>query len=88
MRPEALHVAGSTSGSTLGTTAEVVELTGPEIVATLRLGGAAGQRIVACLPPRTSISEGDPCRLAVDPDTIHLFDPESGRSLERVEAGL
>jgi multiple sugar transport system ATP-binding protein len=87
VRPEALHIAGSTSGSTLGTTAEVVELTGPEIVATLRLDGAAGQRIVVCLPPRTPIGEGDPCRLAVDPDTIHLFDPESGRSLERIEAG-
>jgi hypothetical protein len=45
--------------------------------------GADGRKIVACLPPRTQLDEGAVCKLAVDPDSIHLFDTKTGLALER-----
>jgi multiple sugar transport system ATP-binding protein len=82
IRPEALRVAGSPTGNTLDATADVVELTGPEIVATMHLGeGPQAQKIVACLPPRTRLEEGQACRLAADAESIHLFDPQTGKAL-------
>jgi multiple sugar transport system ATP-binding protein len=83
IRPEALRLAAKEAEHVLSTAAEVVELTGPELVATLRLAGTGERRLVASLPARTPLREGDPCRLAVDAESIHLFDPDTGRALGR-----
>lgn len=80
IRPEALRLAGGNDGAgpRLNARIEVVELTGPELVTTARIGE---QKITACLPPRTPLCEGSDCVLAFDDDALHLFDPQSGRSL-------
>ena len=83
IRPESLRLAEKEAEHALSAAAEVVELTGPELVATLRLGAAGERRVVASLPARTALKEGDPCRLAVDAESIHLFDPETGKALGR-----
>jgi multiple sugar transport system ATP-binding protein len=83
IRPEALSRAADEAEHVLSATAEVVELTGPELVATLRLGTEGGRRLVASLPARTPLREGEACRLAVDTDSIHLFEPETGKALGR-----
>ncbi|MNT81741.1 hypothetical protein D3C72_2213660 [compost metagenome] len=57
---------------------EVVELTGPELVVTARIGG---ERITACLPPRTQLAIDAERTFAFDEGALHLFDPETGRSL-------
>ncbi len=86
IRPEALRVAGTSAGNTLPAVAEVIELTGPELVATMRLGETGGARkIVASLPARTRLEEGGSCRLAMDVESVHLFDRETGRALARPE---
>jgi multiple sugar transport system ATP-binding protein len=83
IRPEALGLAANETGHALAATAEVVELTGPELVATLRLGAGNGRRLVASLPARTPLKEGDACRLAVDAESIHLFEPGTGKAFGR-----
>jgi multiple sugar transport system ATP-binding protein len=83
MRPEALRLAAGDSEPALSATAEVVELTGPELMATLRLGPEGGRRVVASLPARTPLREGDACRLVVDAESIHLFEPDTGKALGR-----
>jgi multiple sugar transport system ATP-binding protein len=82
IRPEALRVAGEPTDNALPAVAEVVELTGPELVATMRLG-TDGQKIVAALPARTRLDKGEQCRLTVDAESIHLFDPETGKAVAR-----
>ena len=83
IRPEALRLAADDAGPALRAVAEVVELTGPELVATLRFGAENGRRIVASLPARTPLREGDAYRLSVDAESIHLFEPDTGRALGR-----
>jgi multiple sugar transport system ATP-binding protein len=79
IRPEALSIAaGEEPGGRLDAVVEVVELTGPELVATARLGS---QRLVASLPPRTRLGEGESCAFALDGQSLHLFDPETGLAL-------
>ncbi|OCO99237.1 MULTISPECIES: sn-glycerol-3-phosphate ABC transporter ATP-binding protein UgpC [unclassified Ensifer] len=79
IRPEALRVAkGGETGAQFKARIEVVELTGPELVTTARIGE---QRITACLPPRSAVTAGEDRTFVVDVDVLHLFDPQSGRSL-------
>ena len=78
IRPESLRLAAADVYS-LPARVEVVELTGPELVATARIGG---QKLIACLPPRVRLSEGESCRFALDEDAVHLFDPKTGKALE------
>jgi multiple sugar transport system ATP-binding protein len=82
IRPEALRIAAGPAANALAAVAEVVELTGPELVATMRLDGG-GQRIVAALPARTRLDDGGRCLLTVDAEAIHLFDPRTGRAIGR-----
>ncbi|PWK75443.1 sn-glycerol-3-phosphate ABC transporter ATP-binding protein UgpC [Aminobacter sp. AP02] len=80
IRPEALRLAPSASqaaGITLPVRIEVVELTGPELVATARAGQ---QRLTACLAPRTKVGQGDVTAFSADDDALHLFDPATGRA--------
>jgi len=44
-------------------------------------GECGGQQIVASLDPHRSIAIDSIVRLSVNPDTLHLFDPESGETL-------
>jgi len=79
IRPEALRLAGDdATGGRLTAIVEVMELTGPELVITARIGE---QRITACLPPRTSLEPGSTQAFSFDEAALHLFDPESGLSL-------
>ncbi|KQW33643.1 MULTISPECIES: sn-glycerol-3-phosphate ABC transporter ATP-binding protein UgpC [unclassified Ensifer] len=79
IRPEALRLATDESNALrLTARVEVVELTGPELVVTARIGD---QRITACLPPRTQLAIDAERTFAFDEGALHLFDPETGRSL-------
>ncbi|CAN7321187.1 ABC transporter ATP-binding protein [Aminobacter sp. LjRoot7] len=80
IRPEALRLAyaDQTGGYALSARIEVVELTGPELVTTARLGQ---QKLTACLAPRARVSQGDVAAFAVDDDALHLFDPATGQAL-------
>jgi multiple sugar transport system ATP-binding protein len=79
VRPEALRLAGDgAEQSSLEVEIEVVELTGPELVVT---GRASGQRVTACLPPRTKLVVGAKQAFAFDEDALHLFDAETELAL-------
>ena len=78
IRPEALRLAAGSEAQRLTANVEVVELTGPELVTTATVGR---QRITACLPPRTAVGVGSAHAFTFDETALHLFDPESGRSL-------
>jgi multiple sugar transport system ATP-binding protein len=78
IRPEALRLAADSPSPRLTAHVEVVELTGPELVTTATVGK---QRITACLPPRTPLGMGSAHAFTFDEAALHLFDPESGRSL-------
>ncbi|KQU65834.1 sugar ABC transporter ATP-binding protein [Aminobacter sp. DSM 101952] len=80
IRPEALRLAAEGAvGLTLPAKVEVVELTGPELIATARIGG---QKLIACLAPRTRLGEGESRRFAFDEEALHLFDPTRGLACE------
>ncbi len=78
IRPEALRVStGTPTDFSLPVEIEVVELTGPELVTTARIGA---QRLTACLPPRASVSKGQACTFAFDEDALRLFEPSTGKA--------
>jgi ABC-type sugar transport system ATPase subunit len=77
VRPEDLHWAPGADAALCGT-ARVVEPLGSD---TLVVFDVAGRELQARLPPRIVRRAGDPVRVAVAPEAIHLFDPESGRRL-------
>ncbi|RVJ32646.1 ABC transporter ATP-binding protein [Sinorhizobium medicae] len=79
IRPEAMRLAAESEDPRLTADIEVVELTGPELVTTATVGR---QRITACLPPRTALGTGSVHAFTFDETAMHLFDPESGRSLK------
>jgi multiple sugar transport system ATP-binding protein len=39
------------------------------------------QRLMACLPPRSSIAGGEDLTLFFDEDVAHLFEPETGKAI-------
>ncbi|MBX5165505.1 MULTISPECIES: ABC transporter ATP-binding protein [unclassified Rhizobium] len=78
IRPEALRTDGP--GPSIEATAEVAELTGPELVVTALAGN---QRLMACLPPRTPIRDNEKLTLFFDEEAMHLFDAETGLSCLR-----
>ncbi|WP_432284052.1 sn-glycerol-3-phosphate ABC transporter ATP-binding protein UgpC [Aminobacter sp. BA135] len=84
IRPEALRLASldqagnQAGGHVLPVRIEVVELTGPELVATARIGQ---QKLTACLAPKARVGQGDVAAFAVDDDALHLFDPATGQAL-------
>ncbi|WHO74426.1 ABC transporter ATP-binding protein [Rhizobium sp. BT03] len=80
IRPEALRTDGV--GLSIEATAEVSELTGPELVVTAFAGN---QRLMACLPPRTPIGDNEKLTLFFDEEAMHLFDPETGLSCRRTQ---
>ncbi|QYA13527.1 ABC transporter ATP-binding protein [Rhizobium sp. AB2/73] len=76
IRPETLRLE---EGGKLEAVCEVAELTGPELIVTAQAGS---QRLMACLPPRTAIAEGQTLKLAFDASALHLFDRATGRRCE------
>ncbi|MEX0873885.1 MAG: sn-glycerol-3-phosphate ABC transporter ATP-binding protein UgpC [Actinomycetota bacterium] len=46
-----------------------------------RRAGAQSTTLVARFSPRTKVQEGETIEIAVDPEFLHAFDPETGRSL-------
>ncbi|KAA3447214.1 sugar ABC transporter ATP-binding protein [Mesorhizobium sp. SARCC-RB16n] len=79
IRPEALRVAtGAATDMLLPVEIEVVELTGPELVTTARIGT---QRLTACLPPRAQVAKGEKRSLTFDEAALRLFDPTTGKAL-------
>ncbi len=77
IRPEALRLAREGEPG-IAVRVEMVELTGPEKVISARIGG---QPITACVPPASAISAGTEVTLGLEPESLHLFDPGSGRRL-------
>jgi multiple sugar transport system ATP-binding protein len=70
IRPESFHL-NEASGLSIPARAEIVELTGPELIVT----AVAGEhRILAGLPPRIQVSEGQNLKLSFDHEAMHLFD--------------
>ncbi len=72
IRPETLHLD---ERGQLEAVCEVAELTGPELIVTAQAGS---QRLMACLPPRTMIAEGQTLKLGFDTSALHLFDRATG----------
>jgi ABC-type sugar transport system ATPase subunit len=79
VRPEALRVGVRGEG---GLPADVVhvEFLGHESLVHLRVEGAEAVRLVARVPGMAHLTKGDPVSVAVDPERVHLFDPD-GRAL-------
>jgi ABC-type sugar transport system ATPase subunit len=78
LRPEHLHWATDTAASTLVGAARVVEPLGSD---TLVVFALAGCELQARLPPRVVRRAGDPVRVAIAPESIHLFDPATEQRL-------
>jgi multiple sugar transport system ATP-binding protein len=49
-------------------------------------GEALRSQLVVSLDPKSRIRDGDRARLWFGPDTMHVFDPDSGRSLTHDDA--
>ncbi|KQY32812.1 sn-glycerol-3-phosphate ABC transporter ATP-binding protein UgpC [Rhizobium sp. Root483D2] len=79
VRPEALRLATNEADRpALEVAIEVIELTGPELVVT---GRVSGQRVTACLPPRTRLTVGMQQSFGFDEDARHLFDAQTELAL-------
>lgn len=75
IRPEHLRL----SDDGFPVTVAVVEPTGSEVQLVGRTAG--GEEIVANFRERHAFAPGETVRLSADPDSIHLFDGDSGRRL-------
>jgi len=78
LRPERLvwlPADAAADGAVIAAPAQVVEPLGSETLVTLDLGGHA---LHARVPPRAVRHSGEPVRLAVTPDSVHLFDRATG----------
>jgi multiple sugar transport system ATP-binding protein len=87
LRPEHLDVAvnGSNGGPVLHAPVTLAEPVGAQVIvhldlATIRVGDQDGD-FCACLDSRRACSRGETLTLAVDPETLHFFDPETETAL-------
>ena len=78
LRPEHLHLAVDDAATMLVGAARVVEPLGSD---TLVVFDVAGCELQARLPPRVVRRAGDTVRVAIAPESIHLFDPVTERRL-------
>ncbi len=76
IRPHELSIADS--GALLGTVV-IVEKTGPDLQLHMKTPG--GTDFIAVVPRSTPGKHGDTLSFAVHPDSIHLFDQDSGERL-------
>ncbi len=84
IRPENIGLAGPQDAGAMLAVVEVVELTGPEKLAVLRLGA---ERLKASLPPDTTIAAGTSCKVRFSKASIVLFDSATGRRIEPSPSG-
>jgi len=75
-RPE--HLSLAAEGRGLAASVVVVEPTGADTQVFAKI---AGTEVTAVFRERHDFRAGDPIRLAPDPDHVHLFDAQSGKSL-------
>lgn len=78
IRPENVALAQPQDPGATAARVEVVELTGPEKLAVLRMGVG---RVMASLPPNTKVQAGMDCHLTFDAPSIVLFDTETEQRL-------
>ncbi len=81
LRPEHLVWAAQPAGGTLDGTARIVEPLGPDTLVIFDVTGCADCEFQARLPPRSVRRAGDPVRVVVAPESIHLFDPNTQQRL-------
>ena len=75
VRPEHLGLAGGDpSAARIALTVEIVETLGYQAIAYGRVGG---EMVAAALEPHFTAEAGERVELAVDLDSVHLFDPGS-----------
>jgi sn-glycerol 3-phosphate transport system ATP-binding protein len=80
IRPEHLVLApDAPPGRALHLTADLVEALGADTLVHGRLGADAA--LLARLPGGVTTRAGDRLTLAVAPDAVHLFDPDTGKAL-------
>jgi sn-glycerol 3-phosphate transport system ATP-binding protein len=77
IRPEHLEQAAD---GPLSVAVDLVEALGADTLVYTHLGGTA---LVARLPGATPVRQGDRLTLRIAPDSLHLFDPETGARLSR-----
>jgi multiple sugar transport system ATP-binding protein len=75
IRPEAFKT-GAAGAATVSVTAEIAELTGPEVLVTASLHG---HRLIAALPPVTCVEPGAALALGFDAAGVHIFDADGRR---------
>lgn len=80
IRPEHLALMSESPSDEVGLRAgvELVELTGPDKLVHLN---ANGSRLIARVRQNVPIRANETVRLRIEPDTMHLFDPETGKTL-------
>jgi len=78
LRPEWFKLAGAGDANILEMQVDVVEPTGPDIYASLTLGGHA---LMARLPADTTLDIGQVMRFAVDYERAIVFDAENGQAM-------
>jgi len=89
VRPEHVHIEGSRwSGTsradgTFGALVDVVESIGDQILLELDAGG---RRLIARVEPSFPAMRGDRVRAWLNPDRLHLFDPETGAAIRHGSA--
>ncbi len=76
VRPERIRVMGADAGATLRGTVSVVEPLGADTLVTLV---CAGHKVVARVGGDSTLRTGDEAGLALDADSVILFDPQTGQ---------
>ncbi|MGB8813046.1 MAG: sn-glycerol-3-phosphate ABC transporter ATP-binding protein UgpC [Paracoccaceae bacterium] len=78
LRPEDIHLATDADLSVIEATADIMDLTGPELVVSAFAGK---QRLIASLPPHTKIAPNERLRFGFLAQNLHLFDAATGRRI-------
>ena len=81
IRPQAFQVAGAGTQAAITLQVPVVEYLGTESQVVGHLAVPGGQRVTATVAGDAQALLHGALGLAVDPDAVHVFDSESGRSL-------
>jgi ABC-type sugar transport system ATPase subunit len=81
VRPQMLRSVAAGGGAVLHMKVDVVEYLGTESQVVGHLQVPQGQRVSAVVPGDAKASLHSTLALAVDPQTLHVFDSETGRSL-------
>ena len=76
VRPERIRVVAASAAATLRGTVGVVEPLGADTLVTVV---CAGHKLVARLPGDCTLQSGSEAGLVLDPESVILFDPQTGR---------